>query len=169
MLSHLSIESIQGIIYSNSSKSEIVDFWQSQIFGKKNKDHIYKYIALPSLIFNDKDFEIIHSHTVRPNYITNSLVKGELINLDSLDPKNYNLVSGKIVLIEKADPGYDWVFSKGIKGLITRFGGAASHMAIRCAEFKIPAAIGCGEIIYKNIKSKHSVFLDCKSKLINVI
>ena len=51
----------------------------------------------------------------------------------------------KIILIENADPGYDWIFGQSIKGLITKFGGANSHMAIRCAEFAIPAAIGCGE------------------------
>ena len=80
--------------------------------------------------------------------------------------KDYNLVSGCIVLLEKADPGYDWIFSKRIKGLITKFGGAASHMAIRCSEFEIPAAIGCGEIIYNDIKNKKVVQLDCMNKKI---
>ena len=37
-----------------------------------------------------------------------------------------------IVLIENADPGYDWIFSKNIKGLITKNGGINSHMSIRC-------------------------------------
>ena len=116
------------------------------------------------MIFDDKDFEIIHSHTTRPNFITNSLIKAELIDLDSLTVDNYDRVSDRIVLLEKADPGYDWIFSKGIAGLITRFGGAASHMAIRCAEFGIPAAIGCGETIYKELKSKYIVELNCRGK-----
>jgi len=168
MLSHLSIESIKGLSPS-SGISEIMDLWHSQIEGKKASDQIYHYIALPSLIFGEEDFEIIQSHTVRPNFITNSLVREELINLDSINADNCNLVSDKIVLLEKADPGYDWVFSKGIKGLITRFGGAASHMAIRCAEFGIPAAIGCGEIIFKDIKDKQVIELDCINKKITII
>ena len=166
MLSHLSVENIKGVVSSKSSIAEIIDLWQSQITGKKINQNIYKYISLPGLIFNDKDFEIIESHTVRPNFITNSIIKGQLINLDLLNPNEFDLVAGKIVLIEKADPGYDWVFSKNIKGLVTRFGGAASHMAIRCAEFDIPAAIGCGEIIYNNIKNKKTLVLDCRSQLI---
>ena len=166
MLSHLSVENIKGVVSSKSSIAEIIDLWQSQITGKKINQNIYKYISLPGLIFNDKDFEIIESHTVRPNFITNSIIKGQLINLDLLNPNEFDLVVGKIVLIEKADPGYDWVFSKNIKGLVTRFGGAASHMAIRCAEFDIPAAIGCGEIIYNNIKNKKTLVLDCRSQLI---
>ena len=168
MLSHISIESIKGLSPS-SGISEIVDLWHSQIEGKKVSDQFNHYIALPSLVFGEEDFEIIQSHTVHPNFITNSLVRGELINLDTIDLEDYNLISGCIVLLEKADPGYDWIFSRGIKGLITKFGGAASHMAIRCAEFGIPAAIGCGEIIFNDIKDKQVVELDCMNKKITVI
>ena len=146
-----------------------MDLWHSQIEGKKISDQFYQYIALPSLVFGEEDFEIIQSHTVRPNFITNSLVREGLINLDTINVEDYNLVSRSIVLLEKADPGYDWIFSKGIKGLITRFGGAASHMAIRCAEFGIPAAIGCGEVIYKDIKDRQVVELDCMNKKIIII
>lgn len=45
---------------------------------------------------------------------------------------------------------------------MTRYGGAASHMAIRCAEFELPAAIGCGEKIF-NYACKHDCLeLDCR-------
>ena len=162
-LSNLSIESLMCVTPSTAIP-DIIDLWSSQIYGKSQNDVIYDYITLPSLIFDEKDFEIIHSYTTRPNFITNSLIKAELIDLDSLTVDNYDRVSDRIVLLEKADPGYDWIFSKGIAGLITRFGGAASHMAIRCAEFGIPAAIGCGETIYKELKSKYIVELNCREK-----
>ena len=48
-------------------------------------------------------------------------------------------------MIENADPGFDWIFGSKILGLITKYGGVNSHMAIRCAELEIPVAIGCGE------------------------
>ena len=168
MLSHLSIESLRGISPSSGIR-EISDLWHSQIEGKKKNDQIFRYIALPSLIFNNADLEIIKSHTVRPNFITSSLVSGKLIDLDSIEDKNYNFLSGNIVLLEKADPGYDWIFSKGIKGLITKFGGAASHMAIRAAEFGIPAAIGCGENIFGDLKKRNLIELDCMNKKIIII
>ena len=60
----------------------------------------------------------------------------------------------KIVLIENADPGFDWLFNFNIKGLITKFGGANSHMSIRCNELKIPAAIGVGEKIFEDLKKQ---------------
>ena len=75
----------------------------------------------------------------------------------------------KIVLIENADPGYDWIFSQQIAGLITKYGGANSHMAIRCAEFGIPAAIGCGEQRYDSFIDANQIMLDCSASLIKIL
>ena len=71
---------------------------------------------------------------------------------------------GTIVSIENADPGYDWIFGYGIKGLITKFGGVNSHMAIRCSELRIPAAIGIGETLFSKLNSAHFVTIDCLSE-----
>ena len=164
-LSNLSVESL-FCVSPSTEITEIIDLWSSQIRGKRENDKIYSYLTLPSLIFNEQDFEIIHSYTSRPNFITNLKIKSALIDLDLLSDENYDNVSGCIVLLEKADPGYDWIFSKNISGLITRFGGAASHMAIRCAEFGIPAAIGCGEAIFKKLKTKTIAEINCDEKTI---
>ena len=86
----------------------------------------------------------------------------------SIDQKITN-VDEKIVLIESADPGYDWIFSYKIKGLITKFGGAASHMSIRASEYSLPAAIGVGEEKYKKLLHTKSIFLDCLNRQINII
>ena len=45
-----------------------------------------------------------------------------------------------------------------IKGLITKYGGVNSHMAIRCAELSVPAAIGVGEVIYNKIKIENILY-----------
>ena len=77
-------------------------------------------------------------------------------------------MSKKIVLIENADPGYDWLFNFDIKGLITKFGGANSHMSIRCNELKIPAAIGVGEKIFEDLKINEQLTLNCGLKKIEI-
>ena len=74
---------------------------------------------------------------------------------------NINL-ENKIIIIEKADPGYDWIFGRNITGLITKFGGANSHMAIRSAEFGLPAVIGIGEQLYNEVSAACIVEIDCK-------
>ena len=60
-------------------------------------------------------------------------------------------------------PGFDWIFAQEIGGLVTCYGGAASHMAIRCAEFGVPAAIGCGKKIYGHVSGLARVTLDAKA------
>jgi len=50
--------------------------------------------------------------------------------------------------------------------LITRFGGANSHMAVRCAELGLPAAIGCGDQIFQRVLQAESVELNCADKIL---
>ena len=72
----------------------------------------------------------------RPNFITRKSINGRIVILKD-DDKTIPSINNKIVVTERADPGFDWIFSKNIKGLITKYGGSNSHMSIRCAEFQI--------------------------------
>ncbi len=56
------------------------------------------------------------------------------------------------MLIKPTDPGYDWLFSRGIVGFITCYSGANSHMVIRANELNLPAAVGVGEKKFNTIK-----------------
>ena len=62
------------------------------------------------------------------------------------------MIDGRIVLIPNADPGYDWLLARPIAGLVTMYGGANSHMAVRAAELSLPAAIGVGELLYGDLE-----------------
>ena len=126
-----------------------------------NHIDLMNQIALPSLLFNKNNLSVITNYTIQLNFITNKVVEGVVIDGSNLINKNIN---NKIVIIENADPGYDWIFSHKIKGLVTQYGGLASHMAIRCAEFNIPASIGCGQLIFNQIKISKRITLDCKNK-----
>ena len=95
------------------------------------------YLVLPEVIFDVGDIDVIDIDEARPNFITNKVVEAPIVNLDEDHDSD---ITGKIVVLTKADPGYDWIFAKDIAGFVTKYGGAASHMAIRCAEFGIPAA-----------------------------
>jgi phosphoenolpyruvate-protein kinase (PTS system EI component) len=72
-------------------------------------------------------------------------------------------------MVESADPGYDWIFSHGIGGFITKYGGANSHMAIRAGELGIPAVIGAGEALYGQWEKGEVLELDCMNKKVLVI
>ena len=90
-----------------------------------------------------------------------------MLYLKNFDKKNN--YDNKIVCIENADPGYDFLFSHNIKGIITKFGGINSHMSIRCNELNVPAAIGVGEKIFTDLINSNKVQLNCENKTLKFI
>ena len=132
--------------------------------GKENH-LISSAIRLPQIMIDKSDVHVIPFFVSHPNFITIKSVTSTCFHLTSEieDP----VLENQIVLIEGADPGFDWIFSQNIAGLITKYGGANSHMAIRCAEFGIPAAIGCGEQRFDRILKSNKVHLDCSAGIIN--
>ena len=47
---------------------------------------------------------------------------------------------------------------------MTSYGGANSHMAIRCVELGVPAALGVGEGAFQRIRSAAMVELRCAER-----
>lgn len=118
-------------------------------------------IHLPPLIMSKNDFVVVKYPISKPNFIGADCVSGSVVYINEMSDK-FDL-KDKVVLIENADPGYHWIFSKNIKALITKYGGVCSHMAICCAEMKIPAVIGCGEI-FDSLKTLPTINIDCKNQ-----
>jgi len=162
---HVSIKDITNLYYNLSTKT-IKETLEAEI--KKNYDEfkINQLFKLPDNIINHDDVYQFHNHLIKSNYITNKKVLAKKYYFNF---KTINKMKNKIVLIENADPGYDFIFTKNIKGLITKYGGANSHMAIRCAELDIPAAIGVGENNFKDYKNASIIDLDCSSKTVKVL
>ena len=165
-LSNLSIDQI--IKSKNLGKNSIFNSWKKFIEKEKEKKFINNYFSLPSLIFSEKDFDIVQSYISKPNYITTKKIQSKIVQLESHDERIPNL-KNKIILIQNADPGYDWIFTKKPSALITKYGGVASHMSIRCAEIGLPAAIGCGEIIFNKLINSSEILLDCKNQQIIIL
>ena len=150
----------------NSDEKTIRARWKETIENNRKRFEIYSMLLLPDVIYNSNQLRYIEIWEARPNFITSECVSGEVILLENYEAEDHDgiaAVHDKIVVLPKADPGYDWIFAKGIKGFITKYGGVASHMAIRCAEFNIPAAIGCGDYIYNFVERQKNVTLDCKN------
>lgn len=125
-------------------------------------------LKLGHLIGGIDDVFVVPLHRSLPNFITQKSVEAMHIQLRQDTPASAPL-QGKIICIENADPGYDWVFTRGIAGLVTQYGGANSHMAIRCAEFGIPAAIGCGEQLFSVLTRGQRIALNCGDKTLRSV
>lgn len=150
---------VQSILSLSSISSDPKKIISSSIDRRRKRFEITKSINLPPLITKEEDIFYFYELESAPNYITQNKVSGEVKVLQNNDRN----IAGKILMITSADPGYDWIFSHKIKGLITKYGGANSHMAIRAAELGIPAVIGAGKYydLWKNIKKLE---LDCINK-----
>lgn len=125
-------------------------------------------LKLGHLITSSDELFVVPIHRAMANFVTDNIVEAQVTVLKPDSHVSESLV-GKIVCIENADPGYDWIFTRGIAGLITQFGGTNSHMAIRCAEFAIPAAIGCGEQLFQRLLSGRYVALNCRDKVVTLV
>jgi len=133
---------------------------------RKQQHTITRLIELPPVIQRKEDFYCFEQFASQPNFITKNKAVAWVHQLDLEPTKD---ISGKLILIPQADPGYDWLFGHGIAGLITKYGGANSHMAIRAAEIGLPAAIGVGEKLYNEIAIMKYVELDCSNHTIREV
>ena len=131
--------------------------------GRKNYADTLK-IVLPPLIVKPEDVWAFDWPQTAPNYITQKQVIAFVSSSTSHDD-----LPGSIVCIENADPGFDWLFSFPISGLITAWGGANSHMAIRAGELGLPAVIGAGEALYNLWSSSEKLYIDCASRKVEVL
>ena len=147
-------------LYSDLCAGDIKDIFEENIRNNKIQYEKAVQIKLPSIIIKPEDVYSFYLLEEEPNYITQKEVTADVAFVD-----DHN-IEGKIVFIKAADPGYDFLFSKHIGGLVTQFGGANSHMAIRCAELGIPAIIGAGEEKYKEWSKYKRMTIDCMKRQI---
>ena len=159
-LAHLDIHRLKDL-YSSFDYEDVREIFLRDI--EKNKSYyLYtKAVKFPILIVEESDIYAFYLKSSEANFITQNSISAKVVDIDT---QNGSIVEGKIVCITSADPGYDFLFSKKIAGLITCYGGANSHMAIRCAELGIPAVIGCGEYLFKKYKKAKSLTIDAINK-----
>ena len=162
-LSYIDIDDILSLNKSTINEEEkkslvsIIDF-------NRSKNILGSTIRLPQILFDTAGVYVVPFQVAQPNFIT---LKSATLDAVFLKTREYKInLKNKIVLIDSADPGFDWIFGKSIGGLITKYGGANSHMAIRCAEFGIPAAIGCGEQRFETLKKAKKITIDCSSAIL---
>lgn len=140
-------------------------YYLSVIAEQRRQHELARSLRLAPLIRSERDVYVAAQQRSEPNFITRCRVEAPVTVLDGGEAQA-GALEGHIVCIESADPGYDWLFTRNIAGLVTCYGGANSHMAIRCAEYGLPAAIGCGGILYERAGKAGLLLLDCAGKRI---
>lgn len=121
-------------------------------------------VCLPPLITEPEDVWSFEWPDSSPNFITQRRVVARVANISDVSS-----LKNAIVFIESADPGFDWLFSHDIGGLVTMWGGVNSHMAIRASELGLPAVIGAGEMLYRCWSKGTRLLLDCAEQRVEIM
>ena len=106
-------------LYSDLYTGDIRTIFEQNIRNNKKQYQNAVQIKLPSILVKPENVYSFYLLNEEPNFITQDRVMSEVIVLDEAKE---NSPEGKIVFIQAADPGYDFLFSKNIAGLITQFG-----------------------------------------------
>lgn len=163
-VSHISFSELGGVLQAPPLRDLHAHFLDLAERGAEEAK-VARALKLSFLILDVDDLYVVPSHRTVPNFVGKGAVRGPIALLGG-DASVREDLFGRIVCIENADPGFDFIFGKGISALVTKYGGANSHMAIRCTELGIPAAIGCGDQTFERIAAAGSVELDCDAHVL---
>lgn len=164
-ISYLDVTTILKL-YSSLDHRDLKDILLTDISTNRELHRHTRAVKLPSLIRNPADVYGFFLAPETPNFVTLGRIVAETADETLITTDQ---ICGKIVFIPSADPGYDFIFTRRIAGLITQFGGANSHMAIRCAELGIPAIIGAGEKNFRDWSKAHTLEIDCAGQQVRII
>ena len=131
----------------------------------RERHALTRNLVLPPVIASPGEVFAFHLPPSQPNFITRKSVTAPVASVTD-PPESF---AGRILFVPSADPGFDWIFTRGISGFVTQFGGANSHMAIRAGELGIPAVIGAGETLFKRWQVAHKLCLDCTNQKVLLI
>ncbi|SFR51117.1 Choline kinase [Marinobacter daqiaonensis] len=166
-IANLTLSDLQNICVKSQDNGDYARYLASRSATQRQ---VSLACELPALICGRQDFYSFLLQAGQPNYIGSKRIVADCINLAQITTDSEQLqVEGRIVLIPQADPGYDWLFGQDIAGLVTMYGGANSHMAIRTAEFGLPAAIGIGEHLYRQLAKANVLELDPPNRQLKIL
>jgi len=164
-MSHVNFRTILNL-YATLDGLDLREVLRRDAESNRESFEVTRAVRLPSLVLQPDDVFHFHLLVCEPNFIGSGRAVGEVVREEEFGAVP---LDGRVVFIPSADPGYDWIFLKRIAGLVTMFGGANSHMAIRAAEQGVPAIIGCGEVNYREWSQAQCLEVDCAGRRVVVL
>jgi glutamine kinase len=158
----LSYDTIRHLYSESGSVRETL--LDSVAHGRQRYE-LTRNLVLPPMIAAPDEVFAFHLPASQPNFITRKSVTAPIASVSD-PPESF---AGRILFVPSADPGFDWIFTRDIRGFVTKYGGANSHMAIRAGELGIPAVIGAGEVLFERWQTAHKLCLDCTNQQVLVI
>ena len=94
----------------------------------RERHALTRNLVLPPIIASPGEVFAFHIPPSQPNFITRKSVTAPVASIDD-PPESF---TGRILFVPSADPGFDWIFTRGISGFVTQFGGANSAHGDPC-------------------------------------
>jgi hypothetical protein len=154
-LTWLTLDALLALVSGTSPPSEALAIAQ-------DAEHRYereRLLKLPPLIAAGDELALIRLGPGMPNFLGRGVVQGAVATIDAHTLPG-TLRDQQVVVIERADPGFDWIFAHAPLALVTAYGGPNSHMAIRCAETGCRAVLGCGPERYAQVARAPALRID---------
>lgn len=120
-------------------------------------------LRLPPVLDPRAPLDVVTIDAGTPTFIGAGRAAARLVRVDASTPPAA-VPHGAVLAIESADPGFDWIFTRAPAALITAYGGPNSHMAIRCAELRVPAVLGLGVERWRRLVAADHVVVDAASQ-----
>jgi len=168
-LSEIDLEVFKKLSAGKDRITNINSYLKDIYIRNYNLRNITKMVELPPLLYDKEQFHKFFYPSNQPNFVGSDKVTADCMSLVNQTTQNKLELQDRIIAIPQADPGYDWIFGHKIAGLVTKYGGANSHMAIRSAEFGLPAAIGVGPTIFSEVNNAKVILLDCGNQRLEVV
>ncbi len=163
-LSYLDIRTVLDL-YADLDHRDLADILGRDMETNRAYHQLTRNVRLPHLLLDPGDVYEFDLPAGQPNFVTISMVEADVVPEEDFGRG----IAGRIAFIASADPGYDWIFAKKPAGLVTMYGGANSHMAIRCAELGLPAVIGAGEANFRRWMTASRLWISCLEQKVRVI
>lgn len=166
----MAFASIEDVRRLYSSTEDLREALESSVRAGERRFRITRRLTLPPLLTGPEEVTAFHLPVCEPNFVTQGSATGPTVRPTAGGGEASGAdLRGGIAVIPSADPGYDWVFSRGVVGFITMYGGYNSHMAIRASELGMPAVIGAGEASYRRWAAAGRLHIDCLGRRVEVL
>ncbi len=165
-LAHVRIEELWALRAAHSE--QVAEVLERRVAEGRRAFSLTQAVPLPAQVFSPAQLRCFERLAAVPNFVTKKTVRAKVVCLTGSSSPDIE-VEGRIAVIPNADPGFDWLFGRNVAGLVTMYGGSNSHMAIRAAEFELPATIGVGELLFETLVQADVIELDCASQTIRVV
>ena len=165
----LSTHDLSFLTVKSLASGNAIDRLKRQIASAKMRYDIDSTIKMPLLISALTDVRASTDPALRPTFQAGGHVRVSApLRLFGRHTEAHVIAEGTVVLIDAADPGYDWIFQYSLAALVTCYGGPHSHMAVRCAELNVPCVLGCGETVFSALREATHITIDFEQQHMRV-